>query len=276
MTPPPARDFVGEVDARSGLVTAGAGATLERIEREVNARGLSLGPASPAMSRLELGAFLEGPWAGLRAIPGGRLEPLCAALTVTLPSGHVVSSRAVPRSAAGPDLDALFLGGEGRFGRIESAVLRLLPLPQTLQTFGSALPSAADAVDLLLEALAAGVWLDRAQLQPRGELFALCATVIGTPGSIARDLQTLEHEARQRRGQPCAHEAAPSSTGSAEEREVSWDEVASALGAGASLELFRLSLETAVAIGAEDAGVSLAPGEAWPHAAIWSALEGAS
>ncbi|HLL54802.1 MAG TPA: FAD-binding protein, partial [Myxococcaceae bacterium] len=94
---------VGPIDEKSAVVRAGAGVKLSALEQAVSTAGYTLGPLSPGARARELGDFLEGPYAGRRAIPGGRLEPLCLALEAVTAEGLRYASRPTPRSAAGPD-----------------------------------------------------------------------------------------------------------------------------------------------------------------------------
>src|SRR6185295_13807254 len=126
-----ALQLLGPWDDASGTVLAEAGATLEEIDRAAASRQLTVGPTSPRAFALELGDFLEGPYGGLRSVPGGRLEPLSLAVTAVMPDGLYAASRAAPRHAAGPSLDAFFLGGGGRMGLLLRAQLRLVPRPSS-------------------------------------------------------------------------------------------------------------------------------------------------
>jgi len=60
--------------SHSGVAQVAAGVPLVVLERELGEHALSLGPLSPGATALDVAAFLEGPYAGLRAVPGGRLE----------------------------------------------------------------------------------------------------------------------------------------------------------------------------------------------------------
>ena len=103
---------IGTIEARS-MTVRGAG------RRDARGLGAGAAPEEPDARRAAarrrgretLADFLEGPHAGLRAIPGGRLEPLCARLEGMTSDGRVFVTQPGPRSAAGPDLTALFLGG---------------------------------------------------------------------------------------------------------------------------------------------------------------------
>jgi len=56
------------------------------------------------------------------------VDQLLAGFDATLPDGQPLSVRPTPRRAVGPDLSALFLGMQGRFGRIDRAWMRVHPV----------------------------------------------------------------------------------------------------------------------------------------------------
>jgi alkyldihydroxyacetonephosphate synthase len=51
-------------------------------------------------------------------------------LEAVLPNGEVLRTRAVEKSSVGIDLNALFIGGEGCFGIITEATIRIFPEPE--------------------------------------------------------------------------------------------------------------------------------------------------
>ncbi|MBX5482880.1 MAG: FAD-binding oxidoreductase [Myxococcaceae bacterium] len=249
-------DGIGTIDPVAGTVEAGAGVPLARLEQELRQRDLSLGPLSPGMLALDLASFLEGPYAGLRVVPGGRLEALPLALTALMSDGLRFISRPSPRSAAGPDLDALFLGGEGRFGWITSATLRCFQRPRAERTAAYALSAPDAALSSLRTAVARGCWFRRVLLQPERDRVLLQAEVIGPPEGVERDLSSLAHEVFARGGRsqtPVPPAAAPALP----EREVSWDELGRGLDEGRAATLYRIALDTVVVSGWTDGGLPL-------------------
>jgi alkyldihydroxyacetonephosphate synthase len=113
-----------EIDRQSLLVRVEGGEELGALEGRLNQEGLTLAVAVPAPS-LRVAEWLE------RGAPGSRdrwLDPvdhLVAGLDATLPDGRQISIRPAPRRSVGPDLFALFVGANGRFGRIDRAWLRV-------------------------------------------------------------------------------------------------------------------------------------------------------
>ncbi|MGQ0507526.1 MAG: hypothetical protein ACT4TC_19665 [Myxococcaceae bacterium] len=232
---------LGPVDERSGLVEAGAGVRLAAIEDHVSRVGFSLGPLSPGILRLSVAEFLEGSLAGARPTVGGRLEPMAIALSALLRDGSMYRSLPSPRSAAGPDLDALFLGGRARAGLLLSATLRLCPRPHAVIDVRFAAPR---TIRLLRGALLEGVWMARARLwQEQVEV-----QLIGSQQSVERDRATLlrwvDAEGGRREGN-----MAGTAEGTREE-EVAWGEVERARAAGGMVTLYRLSAETVLVVGA--------------------------
>jgi FAD/FMN-containing dehydrogenase len=85
-------------------------------------------------------------------IPPGRLETAALALEAVLAEGTFYRSKETPRSATGPDLDHLLLGGEGRFGVITRATLRLMPRTLVEATAACLAPSAPEAIRAIRQA----------------------------------------------------------------------------------------------------------------------------
>lgn len=268
-------DAIGEVEDKSAILHVGAGARLSAVEAVADKAGLTLGPLPPGALELDVAGFVEGPYEGLRSVPGGRLEPVPLALTVVMPQGLIYASHPSPRRATGPDLSALFLGAEGRAGLVLAATLRLFPRPVTRRWAALSFPSAKALVDTLLRALADGCRLDHASARRRGDRFLLEVCVPGSPEGAERDVASLtlrgaqaggRIERRDGEGRGEAREA----PGPTPEREASWDAVEQGLvaGAGAGLVLYRLAVDSAVVIG-EVEGVALSAAAAGAPAQPW-------
>lgn len=263
---------LGVIDPKSGTIEAGAGMVLERLEQELRIRDLSLGPLTPACARMEVAQFLEGPYAGLRVLPGGRCEPMALSLTALMPDGLRYVSRPSPRSSAGPDLDALFLGGEGRAGLIVQATLRCFPRPRSERSATWSFADVASLIASLRAGIAAGCWLRRVSMLSRGGRFLLAAEVIGSPEGVERDLSSLGQEVFAHGGRSSGHEVSLSPTAPLPaERELSWSDVAGLLSAGRALTLYRLSLESVIASGLEEGGVAMTSG-GWANPGTLAAI----
>jgi FAD/FMN-containing dehydrogenase len=259
---------IGTPSPRTALVEVEAGATLDEIDRAVSALELTIGPVSPAARALALGEFLEGPYAGVRAVLGGRLEPMVISLEAVLESGLVFRSRPCPRSAAGPDLDALLLGGEGRLGWISRALVRLLPRPAALARSTSSYSDARALTRAARRALAAGCDVQRGFVQRRAGRYVLELELGGSPETIERDRSTCAQLASDAGGRASGQEVDVIPPG--EERELGWEDLAGELDAGTPISLHRLSVDAVIAIGTTRGQPLVAGG--WPHEETFAAL----
>ena len=265
-------DRLEAVDPKSCTALAGAGMVLADLERQLTPLSLSLGPLSPGALKLTLADFLEGPYAGLKAIPVGRLEPLCISLQAVLADGRQLKTHFSPRSAAGPDLSALVLGGHGRIALVLSARLRCVPVPESHQHARFSFPSVETAVDALKALLADGCTPWKARLRKVTERAVLELDLKGTVDLVARDLQSLQHRAPILGGRPAGEplDAPRDST----EHECSWPAVGQSLEHGEVLDLYRLSLHGAIVAGAAG-GLGLAAPARWAHHHVLDGLAAA-
>jgi FAD/FMN-containing dehydrogenase len=119
----------------------------------LRSHGLTLGPLTPSVLSGSVASWVEGPHRGLRATPGGFLESGAFSLEAVLSDGSLFRTPAVPRSAAGPGLESLVAGGEGRLALLTSAVLRVIPAPKGRRR----VVLRAKAIEPLLEALRKGL-----------------------------------------------------------------------------------------------------------------------
>jgi alkyldihydroxyacetonephosphate synthase len=151
-----ALDRVLEVDERSLTVTAEAGVNGQRLERELNERGLML-PHYPASAEwATVGGYIAARGSGVLSTRYGKIEDLVLSLRVVLAGGEVIESVEVPRHAVGPELAQLFVGSEGTLGAITRATLRLAPLPEERRFATVSLPSIGAGIEAFRRALAAG------------------------------------------------------------------------------------------------------------------------
>ncbi len=254
------------VAPRSMTVKVEAGVVLNDLETNLVAQGFTLGSLSPEAMKLRVGEFLEGPYGGLRAIAGGRLEPLCTSLTAITAEGRKFETPLAPRSAAGPDLNALILGAGGRLALVTRAVLRCRPLPELSHTASFTFSSSSACIEALQRSLAEGFLPGRVTLTVQQNRISATVYWAGSQGSVQRDCALLD-ECVFETGVKTAIEYIPETGPVGAETECSWDEVRAAVNRGETLELFRLSLSTVVACGALQ-GLALHIPPPWPPEAM--------
>lgn len=252
--------FIGTALHESMTVEVGAGARLRDIEAHLRPVGLSLGPLSPGAWALNVAQFIEGPHAGLRAVSAGRLESLALRLGGLSSSGQLVQTPLAPRSAAGPELSALFQGAVARLVVLTQATLKCLRRPEVDAHLVFHFQGPGAAITSLTRMLACGVVFSSVELDATGPHVQAVLRWQGSSGAVARTREVLLRLAGDPRGRGIAGGEVPVP---GVEREVTWSAVQRALEAHQKLTLYRLSLASVIATGAAG-GLALDEVQAWP------------
>ncbi len=116
------------LDRESLSVTVGAGMRAAALERELAGLGLTLGHFPQSFEYVSLGGCAATRSAGQASSGYGRFEDLVLGLRAATPTG-AIELRALPATAAGPDLRQLIVGSEGTLGVIDRLTLRVSPAP---------------------------------------------------------------------------------------------------------------------------------------------------
>jgi alkyldihydroxyacetonephosphate synthase len=117
-----------ELDRESLTVTAQAGMRVPALEARLAAQGLTLGHFPQSYEYVSLGGCAATRSAGQASTGYGRFEELVLGLRMAAPAGEI-APRALPASAAGPDLRELLVGSEGTLGVIHELTLRVRAAP---------------------------------------------------------------------------------------------------------------------------------------------------
>ncbi|MDD3927600.1 MAG: FAD-binding oxidoreductase [bacterium] len=121
------------VDRDALSITAETGIITQHLEWELEKEGLSTMHYPASISCSTLGGFLAHRGTGVLSTKYGKIEDMIMSMEVVLPDGKIINTLPVPRHAAGPDLNQLFIGSEGTLGVITKATLKLHPLPEDRQ-----------------------------------------------------------------------------------------------------------------------------------------------
>lgn len=122
-------DHISPLDAKSRLVTVGAGVTGPQLRDALAPGGFMLGHEPQSHDISTVGGWVATRACGQLSARYGGIENLVAGLEAVLPGGRVVRSRPAPRRATGPELTDLMLGSEGVLGIITEVTLRISPIP---------------------------------------------------------------------------------------------------------------------------------------------------
>ncbi len=117
-----------DIEARSARVQAGI--VLEALEQRLNEQSFILGHDPWTLPVATVGGAISTNSVGYRAGVYGSMGEQVLGLEAVMANGEILRKRAVPRSSTGPDLRLLLVGGEGCFGIITEATLRIFPKPE--------------------------------------------------------------------------------------------------------------------------------------------------
>ncbi|MEP6954277.1 MAG: FAD-binding oxidoreductase [Solirubrobacteraceae bacterium] len=118
---------LGDVDAASAQVDAGAGATLAALQTRARDAGLDAGVDFAARDSATIGGLVATDAGGIRALRHGTVRARVAGLEAVLADGSVIDrTSGLLKDNAGYDLPALLVGSEGTLGIVTRVRWRLV------------------------------------------------------------------------------------------------------------------------------------------------------
>lgn len=154
---------VVELRAEARLVRVQPGLTRGALNRALKDTGLMF-PVDPGADA-SLGGMASTRASGTAAVRYGTMRDIVQGLTVVLADGRVIrTGTGAPKSSAGYDLTALFVGAEGTLGLITELTLRLHGQPEAVMTAVAAFPSVRAAVDCVIATMQNGLSPARIEL----------------------------------------------------------------------------------------------------------------
>jgi alkyldihydroxyacetonephosphate synthase len=149
-------DRVGHVDLVSQTVDVQAGVRGDRLEEALAGHGLTTGHYPQSIAISTVGGWIAASSAGQASTGFGTIEDILLGLTAVLPTGEILRCRAVPRSAAGPDLRRLLTGSEGTLGVVTEATLACRARPPGWEWLAAGFDGFATLATALREVRRAG------------------------------------------------------------------------------------------------------------------------
>lgn len=142
-----------EIDENTRSITAETGMIFQTLEWYANERGYSVMHMPSCLTCGTIGGALAHRGIGILSTKYGKIDDQCLNLEVVLPNGDIVSTLPVPKHAAGPDLNQIFIGSEGTLGVISKATFKLTKLPEVrrfraflFKDFGTGISACRDIV----------------------------------------------------------------------------------------------------------------------------------
>ncbi|HEY4941926.1 MAG TPA: FAD-binding oxidoreductase [Rhizomicrobium sp.] len=149
-------DRLIEIDATAQTATAEAGIYGPAFEKQLQAKGFTLGHHPQSFEFSTLGGWIAHRGAGQGSGRYGRAEDWLVGAKLATPRG-VLSVGGFPASAAGPQLLDLALGSEGAFGIVTEATVRLHAVPAASDYRGYLFRDFASGAEAIREAAQSGI-----------------------------------------------------------------------------------------------------------------------
>src|SRR5919204_859275 len=129
-----------EIDEGSRLARLQTGVFGPDLERQLNARGWTMGHFPDSFTHSTLGGWIATRSSGMQSDRYGDVAELTRGLRVVTPSGILVV-RPVPHASTGPSVREMVLGSEGRLGIITEATIHVRPVPSERKILGYLFPT---------------------------------------------------------------------------------------------------------------------------------------
>jgi len=140
-------DRIVSINPTDAMATVQAGMNGAEFENELNKAGYTCGHLPQSIEISTVGGWLACRGGGQTSSRYGKIEDIVVGLKAVLPDGTPLEVRPVARRSVGPSIRDLMIGGEGAFGIITEATLRIWKKPEVERGVVLAFPSLQAAWD---------------------------------------------------------------------------------------------------------------------------------
>ncbi len=121
---------IEEVNTEAMYIQCGTGAIYKHIEWAANEVGKATMHYPSSLTCSTVGGFLAHRGIGVVSTKYGKIDDMVLQMEVVLPNGDIIETSPVPKHAAGPDLNQIFIGSEGTLGVMTKAQIRIYDQPE--------------------------------------------------------------------------------------------------------------------------------------------------
>jgi len=136
-----------EINDKDLTVTVETGTNGMNLERYLNAKGYTCGHIPQSLYTSSVGGWIAHRAAGQFSTKYGKIEDIIMGMEIVLPQGDIIKFKTIARASTGPQLDKLFIGGEGTLGIITKATLKIWPYPEKRALVSYAFPTFEDSLE---------------------------------------------------------------------------------------------------------------------------------
>ena len=147
-----------EINDKNLTVTAQTGINGMNLERYLNSKDYTSGHIPQSLYTSSLGGWIAHRAAGQFSTKYGKIEDIVMGMEVILPLGEIIKFKPIARAATGPQLDKMFIGGEGTLGIVTEATLKIWPYPEKRTLISYSFPTIEDSFNATREILRENVY----------------------------------------------------------------------------------------------------------------------
>ncbi|MGQ4872819.1 MAG: FAD-binding oxidoreductase [Promethearchaeia archaeon] len=142
-----------EINDKNLTVTVEAGINGMNLERYLNVKGYTCGHIPQSLYTSSVGGYIAHRAAGQFSTKYGKIEDIVLGMEIVLPQGDIINFKTIARASIGPQLEKLFIGGEGTLGIVTKATLKIWPYPEKRALISYAFPTIEDSLEATREIL---------------------------------------------------------------------------------------------------------------------------
>ncbi|MFX1326383.1 MAG: FAD-binding oxidoreductase, partial [Promethearchaeota archaeon] len=147
-----------QINDQNLTVTAECGINGMNLERFLNAKGYTSGHIPQSLYTSSLGGWIAHRAAGQFSTKYGKIEDIVLGMEVILPNGELLNFKTIARASTGPQLEKLFIGGEGTLGIVTKATLKIWPYPEKRVLISYVFPVIEKSFDAVREILRENIY----------------------------------------------------------------------------------------------------------------------